>query len=156
LRAQRGLENLRKSKTFREICAAFRAARERSGFRLVHFSVQRDHIHLLTEAEDRVTLTRGLQGLAIRIALAVNRALARRGKVFSERYHARALRTPLEVRRALLYVLKNHQHHLAARGVSLPPWHLDDCLERCLVPRAPCPPLGRRRTTIVYFANVLE
>jgi REP element-mobilizing transposase RayT len=127
LRARRGLENLRKSRIFTEIRAALRAARERPGFRLVHFSVQGNHVHLLAEAEDRSALSRGLQALAIRVALAVNRALARRGPVFSERYHARALRTPLEVRRVLLYVLKNYQHHLAARGVSLPPWHLDDC-----------------------------
>jgi REP element-mobilizing transposase RayT len=118
---------LRKSRIFAEIRVALRAARERSGFRLVHFSVQGNHVHLLAEADDRVALSRGLQGLAIRVALAVNRALARRGRVFSERYHARALRTPLEVRRALLYVLKNYHHHLAARGMSLPPWHLDNC-----------------------------
>jgi REP element-mobilizing transposase RayT len=144
LRARAGLESLRKARIFREVRGALRAARERAGFRLVHFSVQGNHIHLLAEAEDRIALSRGLQGLAIRVAFAVNRALARRGPVFSERYHARALRTPLEVRRALLYVLKNYQHHLAASlrashpfgsftasrsappGVSLPPWHLDD------------------------------
>jgi hypothetical protein len=93
----------------------------------VQFSVQSNHIHLLAEAEDRAALTRGMQALTIRVALAINRVLARRGRVFSERYHARSLRSPLEVRRALLYVLKNHRHHLAARGASLPPWHLDPC-----------------------------
>jgi REP element-mobilizing transposase RayT len=62
LRARGGLESLRKSRIFAEIRAALRAARERSGFRLVHFSVQGNHVHLLAEADDRSALSRGLQG----------------------------------------------------------------------------------------------
>ncbi len=48
--------------------------------------------------------------------------------MFSERYHARALRTPREVRHALAYVLLNERRHLAReRGLSLPPWYFDPC-----------------------------
>jgi hypothetical protein len=35
-----------------------------------------------------------MHGLAIRLALAVNRALGRKGQVVGDRYHARPLRTP--------------------------------------------------------------
>jgi hypothetical protein len=62
-------------------------------------------------ARNRATLFRGLQGLAIRLAKAVNRALGRTGKVWGDRYHARALTTPREVRNALVYVLTNWQKH---------------------------------------------
>ena len=82
-------------------------------------------MHLLAEADDRTALTRGMRGLAIRVALAINKARGGKGRVLVERYHARQLRTPLEVRRALLYVLNNQRKHLAERGLSLAPWQLD-------------------------------
>ena len=93
LRVAQGLESLRNQGVCSPIRSALRAARERFGFRLVQFSVQSNHIHLLVEAEDRTALTRGMQGLAIRISLAVNGVLARRGRVFAERYHALAARS---------------------------------------------------------------
>ena len=87
------------------------AGRMRFGFRLVHYSVQRDHLHLLVEAVDRRALTRGMQGLEIRMAKALNALRYERGKVFADRYHVRALRTPREVRNALSYVLNNYRRH---------------------------------------------
>ena len=68
-------------------------------------------MHLMVEADDRIKLIRGVQGLAVRCARAVNRALARRGKVWTHRYHGRALETPTEVRRCLVYVLMNSRKH---------------------------------------------
>jgi REP element-mobilizing transposase RayT len=118
---------LRGSKLFRRLRSAFAKARDRFGMTLAHYSVQGNHVHLIVEANDRRALTRGVQGLAIRIAKAVNRLHERRGSVFDERYHARALRTPIQVRRALVYVLFNERHHLAQRGLSLPAWWLDPC-----------------------------
>jgi len=111
LRARQGLSTLRKHEVFLEVRRALAAGRERFGFRLVHFSVQRDHLHLLAEAADRRALSRGVQGLAIRLARAINRRLRRRGKVFAARYHARALKTPRAVRWALRYVLLNVRKH---------------------------------------------
>jgi putative transposase len=83
----------------------------RDAFRVIAFSVQRNHLHLVVEAEAGTALSRGVQGLAIRIARAVNRVLGRRGRVWGERFHARDLRTPREVRNALVYVLQNHRKH---------------------------------------------
>ncbi|WXA80142.1 transposase [Pendulispora rubella] len=90
-------------------------------FQIVHFSVQHDHIHFIVEARDKANLSRGMRGLSIRLARAINRGLARRGPVWRERYHAHALTRPREVRHALLYVLMNHRKH----GAS-PAW-LDRC-----------------------------
>jgi REP element-mobilizing transposase RayT len=96
-------------------------------FRIVQFSVQRDHVHLIVEAHDRAALTRGMRGLAIRAALGINRALGRSGRAWADRYHARELRTPREVRNAIVYVLLNRRKHdaRAARGAdpcSSGPW----------------------------------
>jgi hypothetical protein len=59
----------------------------------------------------RGRLSRGMQGLKIRLAKALNRVWRRAGSVFSDRYHAHALKTPREVRNALLYVLNNFRKH---------------------------------------------
>ncbi len=80
----------------------------------MQYSVQRDHLHLIVEADDKKALSRGMRGLAIRCALAVNRALGRRGALWADRYHAIALRTPRMVRNALVYVLANAAKHLRA------------------------------------------
>src|SRR5689334_19825652 len=104
LRVRRGISSLREQALFSSVRLALNAGKERFGFALVQFSVQRDHLHLIAEARDRRALSRGLQGLSIRIARAVNRRLKREGKVFSDRYHARALKTPRAVRFALRYV----------------------------------------------------
>jgi hypothetical protein len=87
------------------------------GFRLVHYSVQENHAHLVCEADDARALSRGMQGLAIRVARSVNRALGRKGKVFAERYHSRSLESPREVRNAVVYVLNNVRKHEAGRLV---------------------------------------
>jgi hypothetical protein len=95
--------------------------REPGRFRVVHFSVQEDHVHFILEADAHPALMLGIQGLAIRCALAVNRAARRRGKVWSGRYHAHPLRSPSEVRRALAYVLLNFRKHLRA-GPGIDPF----------------------------------
>jgi hypothetical protein len=74
---------------------------------------------LIVEADDNMALARGVQGFAVRVARRVNRVLSRHGKVFAERYHVRALRTPKTVRNALVYVLFNNKHH------GQPGWELD-------------------------------
>jgi hypothetical protein len=86
-----------------------------------------------------------LQGLAIRAARAVNRALGRRGAVWADRYHAHALRTPREMRNAIVYVLQNCawvKHVPGARGVDLrssAPW-FDGWREmRSIFRSGPCP-----------------
>jgi putative transposase len=88
-------------------------------YRVVQYSVQAEHVHLLVEAADRDALSRGMQGLAVRLARAINRVVRRRGTVWADRYHARELRSPREVRGGLVYVLMNHKKHhvvLASRA----------------------------------------
>jgi putative transposase len=108
---------LRSRNACRAVVAALSAAC-REDFRVVHFSVQRDHVHLIVEANDATALSRGMRGLAIRCALGVNRALGRCGALWSDRYHARALATPRMVRNALVYVLQNARKHLALLGID--------------------------------------
>jgi len=94
---------------------------QRAEFRITHFSIQRDHVHLLVEAADKAALTSGMRGLVIRMARRLNGALRRRGGVWADRWHGRALSTPREVRNALAYVLLNGRKHRAI------PFGLDPC-----------------------------
>ena len=116
-RLRAGLPGLRRRQTLGALYAPFAAGGERFGFRLVQWSVQDDHLHLLVEAKDQHALARGMQGLLIRVAKALNRQWKRRGSVFVDRYHSHVLRTPREVRNALAYVLNNALHH--CRGFGL-------------------------------------
>ena len=84
--------------------------------------IQRDHSHAIVEADDRRALSRGMQGLLIRVARGLNKLWGRAGRVFADRYHDRSLRTPREVRSALLYVLNNARRHGLSIAGKLDPF----------------------------------
>jgi len=111
------------------IRAVFCATCGASDFRIVHYSVQRNHVHLVVEARGRSGLTRGMRSTNIRIGKRVNAALGRRrGRVIEHRYHARELKTPTEVRNAIRYVLGNYRKHLwRERGERCGRTWLDPC-----------------------------
>jgi REP element-mobilizing transposase RayT len=119
LKLRKGIGHLRRRAFAATIGEAIRrasqddgaAARRRRTFRVVHFSIQPDHLHFIVEATSKRALGRGMGGLASRLARRLNRRLHRRGRLFKERYHARPLATPLEVRRAISYVMTNAAKH---------------------------------------------
>jgi REP element-mobilizing transposase RayT len=91
----------------------------RSDFRVVAFSLQHNHLHVIAEADEAEAFISGARALCIRLAKRLNEALGRRGRLFSDRYHRRVLATPREVRHALAYVLLNRRRHLAQWGRPL-------------------------------------
>ncbi len=111
IRLAPGLPSLRRKATYKILREVFVAAKERFGFRLVHYSVMGNHCHLIVEANDRRALTRGMSGLTIRMARALNKLWRRRGKIFADSFHEHLLETPREVRNALGYVLNNARRH---------------------------------------------
>ena len=118
MRAREDVPSLRRESGFVAALRSF-VRGSKDWFRVVHFSVQTDHVHLIVEADSRLGLIRGMQGLAVRCAKAINRELGRRGSVWASRYHARDLKSPREVRKALVYVLLNFRKHLhAAPGID--------------------------------------
>jgi putative transposase len=110
MRARPGLGSLRSPRAFAAVRGALARA-SRPAFRVVHFSVQSDHLHLVVEASDKDALSSGMRGLAIRAARAFNRATERTGAVWGDRYHTHELQSPREVRNALRYVLLNFRKH---------------------------------------------
>lgn len=118
LRLHAGLPSLRRRKPVRWIRRCIQLG-HKTTFRVVHFCVQTNHLHLIVEAADRKALSRGMQGLGIRLTRRLNALWGRRGSPFTERYHARPIRSPREVRNCIGYVLNNVRKHAAERGRRL-------------------------------------
>src|SRR6476619_311795 len=113
IRATPGLPSFRSRRVF----AALRRALARASvdrFRVIHFSLQQDHGHFIVEGDEARRARGGMHGLAIRLALAVNRVLGRKGKVVGDRYHVRPLTTPRQMRTSMVYVLLNFRKDLRA------------------------------------------
>lgn len=122
MRIRAGLPNMRTPRAYRVLERAFRRGNEREGFRLVHYTVLSNHLHLFVEAEDKKSLAKGMQGLAVRIARALNKHWHRAGTVFFDRYHMRVIEhTVYQIKKVLRYVLQNARKH----GVSLPKGEAD-------------------------------
>jgi REP element-mobilizing transposase RayT len=118
LRLVEGVPSLRQIKHVKYVRRCIQLA-HKPGFRVVEFSVQVNHLHLIVEAEDERALSRGMQGLKVRLARRLNPLFGREGKMFTERYHARQIRTPREAKHCLSYVLNNARKHAAQRGQTL-------------------------------------
>ncbi len=114
MRVARHVYNLRSRRSFSVIARAMVRAAERFGTRIVRYSVQGNHVHLIVEASSDECLSRAMQGFSIRVAKGLNAMMKRRGRVLDDRYHAHVLRTPSETRRAIRYLRDNHRKHEAA------------------------------------------
>jgi REP element-mobilizing transposase RayT len=127
LRMARHVYNLRGQRAFSIIARAMAVAAERFGMRIVQFAIEGNHVHLIVEAESNVALSRAMQGFSIRVAKRLNAMMNKRGRVLADRYHAHALRTPTEARRAVAYVRNNHRKHMAQVGERLSALYIDRC-----------------------------
>jgi REP element-mobilizing transposase RayT len=115
LRVREGLASLRNTVCIEVFRQVMRECAEQEGFRVVHWSVQSNHVHMIVEADDQEALTRGMRRITIRLAKRWNKLWERRGPVFDDHDHFVSLDTPTQVRNALVYVLQNAKRH----GVTL-------------------------------------
>jgi REP element-mobilizing transposase RayT len=113
-----GLPSLRDFATLEVFAQVVRGANRREDFRIVEFSLQSNHAHLIVEAQGRVALSRAMNGFGRSLVHGLQVSLRHAGHVYADRYHARALGTPTEVRHGLGYTLKNGNRHGA--------WELDE------------------------------
>jgi REP element-mobilizing transposase RayT len=151
IRMARGVWNLRSQRGYRCVEAALQAEKILDVLRVVHFSVQGNHLHMIVETRDAPTLSRRMQGFGIRLAKAVNAMMHRpRGRVLADRYHARVLRTPREVHRCIGYVILNHQKHAAQAGktsVAIDPFSSSPAFFHTAAARPP--PVGPPETWLL-------
>ncbi len=151
LRIREGIPPLRCGALIRALRESFRQACERDDFRLIHYSVQDEHLHLLVEAEDNVALGRGMMSISPRVAHVVKRVFGLdvsgagsgaengaesgkgngrgkgKGTVLDGPYHSRLLTSPRQVWNALRYILLNIRKHYQQRWGVASPVQLDGC-----------------------------
>jgi REP element-mobilizing transposase RayT len=122
VRIRAGLPNMRTPRAYRALERAFRKGKEKGGFRLVQYAVLSNHMHLFVDADDKTSLAKGMQALQVRIARALNKHWHRKGRLFFDRYHSRAIEQSLhQIKKVLRYILQNARKH----GVSLPKGEAD-------------------------------
>lgn len=80
------------------------------GMRIIHFSMQTNHLHFIIEADNNEILTRGMRSLTITFAKGL-----RKGRVQLMRYHLHVLKNVQETKNAVQYVLFNQQKHEKGR-----------------------------------------
>ena len=115
-----GLRALRSQFVAPTVLGALRAS-NREGFRIVHHSIQANHLHLIVEAQSAETLSSCMRGLAVRLARRINQLLFRRGQLWVDRWHGVELTSPRQVRNALIYVLRNHAKHIPGLSAAIDP-----------------------------------
>jgi len=132
LRAVRAVGNLRRRSAYHAIRKATRTTARRADFRIVHLSIQHDHVHLLVEADNKLALASGMQGFQISAAKHLNAAInkerpgaPRRGAVFPDRYHPVVITSPTQARHALSYVINNWRKHQEDRSATTRGWIVD-------------------------------
>jgi REP element-mobilizing transposase RayT len=111
MRVKKGVGRLRKGRAYRAIRKTLVKCLGKESFRVCHISIQANHLHFLVEASDKQALGAGMQRLNNMVARALNRVLGRRGTLFAFRYHATQIKSPMQARHALAYVLNNWRRH---------------------------------------------
>lgn len=128
MRTVRAAGNLRRPVIHEAVRGALTTIGTHEDCRVVHLSIQRDHLHLLVEADDRTALARGMRALQISLAKRINRLISgrsrtrRRGPIFVDRYESFVLETPAAVRDALVYVLCAWRRFEAPPPAALDPY----------------------------------
>jgi REP element-mobilizing transposase RayT len=120
-RLAEGLPSLRRGAEIEIVLRALAAARLRHGMRIVHYSIQGNHLHLIVEAESRACVAKGMNALLSPLARALNRLWGRSGPVFPQRFHDEVIATPTQARNALRYVLQNGKKHGVVPRASIDP-----------------------------------
>ncbi len=85
----------------------------RKGLRILHYSVQSNHVHFIIEADNNENLEKGMRSLAVTIVRGINK-----GKVQLQRYHLHVLKCLRELRNAVNYVCYNEQKHTGKRNID--------------------------------------
>jgi len=130
LRVVAPISTLRRPDAYHAIRRAIYPTLERTDFRIVHLSIEDDHLHLIVEAGDHAALATGIRGFESSAAQRLNRAISlstgtkRVGKVFDDRYHSREIASPTQARNTISYVLIIRRHG-RDHGIESMFWDVD-------------------------------
>ncbi len=122
-RLEQDIGTLRELDLYHAVRKALGVVLGRHDFRVIDISLQDGHLHAMVEAANEIALAKGMQAFGISAARYINQAMTKRtgrrrkGRVFSDRYHPKAITSPRAARHARAYVLNNWRRHGKDRGV---------------------------------------
>jgi REP element-mobilizing transposase RayT len=85
--------------------------------KIIHFSMEHDHVHFYVECESNEILSKGMKALGVSFAKKINKYFKSRGQVYKTRFHLRILKSASEVKNVLNYILKNGIKHRRTKSV---------------------------------------
>ena len=88
--------------------------------KIVHFSLEYDHLHLLVEASNNIELSKGMQSFGVTIAKAINRRCKLKGGVYKHRYDFRKITSSSELKKVLSYIFNNGVKHKTSTSIVNP------------------------------------
>jgi hypothetical protein len=111
----KSIATFRKKIVYKEIRAAMKRARL-LGVRIVAYTVQRDHLHLLLEANNSLELGNAMRAMSISLSKRLSFLNGKKLKVFKQRYHLHILNSLREIRHAIKYIFSNGKKHGATNS----------------------------------------
>lgn len=79
--------------------------------KVIHYTLEYNHVHLLVETNDHRILHAGMQALGISFSKAINKVKSLKGHVYKHRYHQRKIGSARELKNVLLYIFNNGKKH---------------------------------------------
>jgi REP element-mobilizing transposase RayT len=125
LKVDRAFKSLRRRDEYRAVRAAMVKMLGRDDFRIIHLSLEGDHVHLIVEATSHQALAGGMKAFECSAAQRLNRCIGRRGRVFVTNYFARVIKNPTQALRVMSYVLNNWRKHKQSRRYECANWQVD-------------------------------
>ncbi|MGZ3789032.1 MAG: transposase [Bacteriovorax sp.] len=92
----------------------------RQGLKVIHYSLEYDHVHLLIEADNNYILGKGMQAFGVTLSKAINRMRKLKGGVYKHRYHFRHISSARELKNVMNYIFTNGLKHKTAKNIMNP------------------------------------
>ncbi len=89
----------------------------RQGLRVIHYSLEYDHVHLLIEADNNHILGKGMQAFGVTFSKAINRLKKLTGEVYKHRYHFRRISSSKELKNVMNYIFTNGVKHKTSKFI---------------------------------------
>jgi REP element-mobilizing transposase RayT len=104
------LGSLRNKQVFRELRQAMRRARLK-GVRILDFTLQHDHVHLLLETSDKYELGEAMRALSISFTKRLSYLAGKKIRAFKTRYHLSLLKSLAQIKAVAHYIATNGKKH---------------------------------------------
>ncbi len=89
----------------------------KKGIRIIHYSLECNHVHLYAEVSNNLELSKGMQAFGVSLVKKINKYFGCKGSVYKHRYHLRILKSASEVKNVINYILKNGIKHQRTRFI---------------------------------------